>query len=205
MVQARSPSSALQLEVEARRGVFMSVVEEWLTQASSVTAAGHVLAVNGQAQIVVRDSYGELTPAFCVAGGYPHQSPTLLNTLTPKCKRFIKMGAIISCKKNGSKIISVPPLEEKEIEYTVCNESDIPEEGLGSVILSDPSSDYAYKVKFYTNQAIGGNVLKKRALVDFKNKSTVLLGYTCTTTSPARSCKQHYTRRIMNEITSLKH
>ncbi|KAF2362524.1 hypothetical protein FHG87_006718 [Trinorchestia longiramus] len=30
---------------------------------------------------------------------------------------------------------------------------------LGSVIFSDPSSDYAYKVKFYTNQAIGGNVL----------------------------------------------
>ncbi|KAF2354490.1 PiggyBac transposable element-derived protein [Trinorchestia longiramus] len=31
---------------------------------------------------------------------------------------------------------------------------------LGSVIFSDPSSDYAYKVKFHTNQAIGGNVLR---------------------------------------------
>ncbi|KAF2358002.1 hypothetical protein FHG87_011240 [Trinorchestia longiramus] len=30
---------------------------------------------------------------------------------------------------------------------------------LGSVIFSDPSSDYAYKVKFYTNQAIATNVL----------------------------------------------
>ncbi|KAF2354299.1 hypothetical protein FHG87_014947 [Trinorchestia longiramus] len=32
---------------------------------------------------------------------------------------------------------------------------------LGSVIFSDPSSDYAYKVKFYTNHAIGGNVLNR--------------------------------------------
>ncbi|KAF2362389.1 Alkaline phosphatase [Trinorchestia longiramus] len=31
---------------------------------------------------------------------------------------------------------------------------------LGSVIFSDPSSDYAYKVKIYTSQAIGGNVLR---------------------------------------------
>ncbi|KAF2354228.1 DNA mismatch repair protein MutS C-terminal [Trinorchestia longiramus] len=55
MLQARSPSPALQLEVEDCRGVPMSVVEVWLMLASNEAAVGHVLlALNDYAYCLQR-------------------------------------------------------------------------------------------------------------------------------------------------------
>ncbi|KAF2356012.1 Reverse transcriptase domain [Trinorchestia longiramus] len=74
---------------------------------------------------------------------------------------------------------------------------------LGSVIFSDPSGDYAYKVKFYTNQAIGVNVLIwkciKNLQTPFCKKAQPILTNNAIITdsvSKANALADHYQERL---------
>ncbi|KAF2353548.1 hypothetical protein FHG87_015698 [Trinorchestia longiramus] len=66
---------------------------------------------------------------------------------------------------------------------------------LGSVIFSDPSSDYAYKVKIYTSQAIGGNVLIQLGSVTSRSATS--------TNERSRSGSRAYPTSLYNEAATL--
>ncbi|KAF2364626.1 Target SNARE coiled-coil domain [Trinorchestia longiramus] len=114
MLQARSPSSVLKLEVETRRGLSMSVVEVWLTLERSCTyykifemSRNYALDANKPAFAVADD---DMESAFLHSSGGPYMASDRLFGSGPK--------------PFNSEPVGVPP-EQQEYQSTVQQIKDV--------------------------------------------------------------------------------